>query len=60
MPLWLACVILLLSVLGIVLANRHLGANRDVRILCISFCAVLAIIALIYIALTLLLVNAVE
>lgn len=60
MPLWLACVILLLAVLGIVMAHRYLSANKEVRILCISFCAVLAIIALVYIGLTLLLVSAVE
>lgn len=60
MPLWLACVILLLAVLGMVLARRYLGAHRNARMLCISFCAILALIALVYIGLTLLLVSAVE
>lgn len=60
MPLWFACVILLLAVLGIVLARRHLSTNRNARILCISFCAILALIALVYVGLTLLLVSAVE
>ncbi len=60
MPLWLACVILLLAVLGIVLARRHLATNRNARMLCITFCTILALIAFLYIGLTLLLVNAVE
>ena len=60
MPLWLACVILVLAVLGLELARRHMSADRHVRILCISFSAIIALIALVYIGLTLLLVNAVE
>ncbi|MEE1377260.1 MAG: hypothetical protein UF438_00890 [Oribacterium sp.] len=60
MPLWLACVILLLAVLGMMLARRHMSADRHVRILCISFCTILALIALVYIGLTLLLVSAVD
>ena len=60
MPLWLACVILLLAVLGIVLARRRLTTNRNARMLCISLCVVLALIALVYIGLTILLVSAVE
>lgn len=60
MPLWLACVILLLAVLGMVLARRYLGAHRNARMLCISFCTILALIAFLYIGLTLLLVSAVE
>ena len=60
MPFWLACVILLLAVLGIVMARRHLGAHRNARMLCISFCMILALIALLYIGLTILLVSAVQ
>lgn len=60
MPLWLACVILLLAVLGMMLARRNMSADRHVRILCISFSAILALIALVYIGLTLLLVSAVD
>lgn len=60
MPLWLACVILFLAVLGMVLARRYLSADGHGRILCISFCAILALIALVYIGLTLLLVSVVE
>lgn len=60
MPLWLACVILLLAVSGVVLARRYLGAHRNARMLCINFCSILALIALVYIGLTLLLVSAVE
>ena len=60
MPLWLACVILLLAVSGVVLARRYLGAHRNARMLCITFCAILALIAFLYIGLTFLLVNAVE
>lgn len=60
MPLWLACVILLLAVSGVVLARRYLGAHRNARMLCINFCTILALIAFLYIRLTFLLVNAVE
>lgn len=60
MPLWLACVLLLLAVLGMMLVRRHMSADRHVRILCISFSAIIALIALVYIGLTLLLVSAVE
>lgn len=60
MPLWLACVILLLAVSGVVLARRHLGAHRNARMLCNTFCTILALIAFLYIGLTFLLVNAVE
>lgn len=60
MPLWLACVILLLAVSGVVLARRYLGAHRNARMLCITFCMILALIAFLYIGLTFLLVNAVE
>lgn len=60
MPLWLACVILLLAVSGVVLARRYLGAHRNARMLCITFCTIFALIALLYIGLTFLLVNAVE
>ena len=60
MPLWLACVILLLAVLGIVMARRHLGVHRNASIFCIGFCAILALSALVYIGLTFLLVSAVE
>ena len=60
MPFWLACVILLLAVFGIVMARRHLGTHRNARMLCISFCMMLALIALLYIGLTILLVSAVQ
>lgn len=60
MPFWLACVILLLAVLGIVMAHRHLSVHRNASILCICLCAILALIALLYIGLTLLLVSAVQ
>ena len=60
MPLWLACVILLLAVSGVVLARLYLGAHRNTRMLCITFCTILTLNAFLYLGLTLLLVNAVE
>ncbi len=51
---------MLLAVSGVVLARRYLGAHRNARMLCITFCTILALIAFLYIGLTFLLVNAVE
>lgn len=57
MPLWLAVVVLLLAVLGIVLCRKYLCRSRAARILCILFCALLALTCIGYIGLTILLVE---
>ena len=41
MPLWLAAVLLLLSLLGIVLSRRYL--RKPVQIVCIILCVLLAL-----------------
>ena len=53
MPLWLAVVLLLLALGGIVLCRRYLRHDRPAQALCIVVCAV-------YIGLTVLLVAAVQ
>ena len=58
MPLWLAVVPLLLSLLGIVLSHRYL--RKPVQIVCIILCALLALASAAYIGLTILFVDAVQ
>lgn len=58
MPLWLAVVLLLLSLPGIFFSRRL--QNKPLRILCIIFFVLLALASGAYIGLTLLLVNAVQ
>ena len=58
MPLWLAVVLLLFAAFGIVLCHKYLRRNKTVRVLCILFCALLALACIVYIGLTLLLVDA--
>lgn len=58
MPLWLAVVLLLAAVAGIVLSNRFLRNNRTARLLCIIGCALIALACAVYIGLTLLFVDA--
>lgn len=57
MPLWLAVVVLLLAALGIVLCRKYLCRRKAARILCILFCALLALACIGYIGLTILLVE---
>ena len=58
MPLWLAVVLLVLSLLGIVLSHRYL--RKPVQIVCIILCVLLAAACAAYIGLTLLFVDAVQ
>lgn len=57
MPLWLAAVLLLLALLGILL-SRRLG--RPARTVCTVVCALLALACVVYIGLTLLFVDAIQ
>lgn len=56
MPTWLAAVIMLLALAGIVSARKYL----PLQILCTVFCIFLALACAVYIGLTVLLVDAVR
>ena len=58
MPLWLAVVLLMLSLLGIILSHRYL--RKPVQIVCIILCVLLALASATYIGLTILFVDAVR
>ena len=58
MPLWLAVVLLVLSLLGIVLSRLYL--RKPVQIACIILCVLLALASATYIGLTILFVDAVR
>ena len=58
MPLWLAVVPLLLSLLGIVLSRRYL--RKPVQSVCVVLCVLLALASAAYIGLTILFVDAVQ
>ena len=58
MPLWLAVVLLLLSLLGIVLSHRYL--RKPVQSVCVVLCVLLAADCAAYIGLTILFVDAVQ
>ena len=58
MPLWLAVVLLLLSLLGIALSRRYL--RKPVQIVCVMLCVLLAVVCAAYIGLTILFVDAVR
>ena len=60
MPLWLAVVLLLFAAFGIVLCRKYLRRNKTVRVLCILFCAQLALACIVYIGLTILFVDAIQ
>ncbi len=60
MPLWLAVLLLLIALGGISLAYRYLPENSILQILCLIACALTAIACTIYIALTVLFINAVS
>ncbi len=52
MQLWVAILLFLLSIAGIVLSAQKLRQKRALRIACIALCAVLASACAVYIALT--------
>lgn len=58
MPLWLAVVLLVLSLLGILLSRRCL--RKPAQIVCIILCFLLALASAAYIGLTILFVDAVR
>lgn len=58
MPLWLAVVLLLASVAGIVLAHKLPCEKRGLRIACIIVCGVIALACAVYIGLTAVLLDA--
>ena len=58
MPLWLAVVLLLLSLLWIVLSRRYL--RKPLQSVCVTLCVLLAAACAAYIGLTLLFVDAVQ
>lgn len=60
MPLWLAVLLLLAAVAGIVLACKLLRKNRTARILCIVGCALIALACAVYIGLALWLIDAIK
>ena len=60
MPLWLAVVLLVLAAAGIVLCRRYLRGSKTAYILCILFCALLALACIVYIGLTILFVDALQ
>ena len=60
MPLWLAVVLLLLALGGIVLCRRYLRHDRSAHALCLVVCALTALACAVYIGLTVLLVAAVQ
>ena len=58
MPVWLAVMLLLLSMLGSVLSHRYL--RKPVQIVCVMLCVLLAVVCAAYIGLTILFVDAVR
>ena len=58
MPLWLAVLLLLLSLLGIVLSRRYL--RKPLQSVCVILCVLLAAACAAYIGLTILFVDAVQ
>ena len=60
MPLWLAVVLLLLALGGIVLCRRYLRHDRSAQVLCLVVCALVVLACAVYIGLTVLLVAAVQ
>ena len=57
MPTWLAAVIMLLALAGIVSARKYLRSRRALQILCTVFCIFLALACAVYIGLTVLLLS---
>ena len=60
MPLWLAVVLLVSAVIGIVLCRKYLRRNKTALSLAIFICVLLALVCILYSGLTLLFVDAVQ
>ena len=58
MPLWLAVVLLLLSLLGVVLSRRYL--RKPMQTICVILCVLRAVACAAYVGLTILFVDAVQ
>ncbi len=58
MQLWVAALLFLLSIAGVVLSARNLRQKRSLRVACITLCAVIAAACAVYIALTAILLYA--
>ena len=58
MPLWLAVVLLLLSLLGVVPSRRYL--RKPMQTICVMLCVLLAVACAAYVGLTILFVDAVQ
>ena len=58
MPLWLAVVLLLLSLPGVVLSRRYL--RKPMQTICVILCVLLAVACAAYVGLTILFVDAVQ
>lgn len=60
MELWVAAVLLVLAVLGIVLSSRLLKQKNKLRVFCMAVCILAALALMIYIGLTVIFVYAVQ
>ena len=60
MELWVAAVLLILAVLGIVLSSRLLKQKNKLRVFCMAVCILAALALMIYIGLTVIFVYAVQ
>ena len=60
MELWVAAVLLVLVVLGIVLSSRLLKQKNKLRVFCMAVCILAALALMIYIGLTIIFVYAVQ
>ena len=60
MELWVAAVLLVLAVLGIVLSSRILKQKNKLRVFCMAVCILAALALMIYIGLTIIFVYAVQ
>lgn len=60
MELWVAAVLLILAVLGIVLSSRFLKQRKKLRVFCMAICILAAFALTVYIGLTVIFVYAVQ
>lgn len=60
MELWVAAVLLVFAVLGIVLSSRLLKQKNKLRVFCMAVCILAALALMIYIGLTVIFVYAVQ
>ena len=60
MPLWLAVLMLLIALGGMAVAYRYTPQGSTAQMICIIACSLTAIACAVYIALTVLFVNAVS